>query len=117
MLEYLGKKVKIGKDAALSQGVKMAVNTQIREYGKMLKFNLDSLNKSIEMEVMLDGEKEPLNVKINKYEIIEEGGGHRMKIEGIETSRAWINTVAATYLDGKSFEIPEEYVKLLKVVV
>ena len=117
MFEYLGKKVKDGKDTALSQGVRMAINTQIKEYGKMLKLNLDSTNKSIELEVMLEGEKESLTVKVRKYEIIEEGGGHRLRIEGIETSRAWIDTVAASYLEGKNFEIPEAYAKLLKAVV
>ena len=34
------------KDAALSKGVKIAINTQIKEYGQMLKLNLNSEQKS-----------------------------------------------------------------------
>jgi hypothetical protein len=105
------------KDAALSKGIKIAVNTQIREYGKMLKFNLDSQNKQIDIEVMLEGEQEPLAVHVGKYELTEGGGIHFLRIYDVTTSRAWINTLASTYLEGKTFEIPEEYAKMLKIIV
>ena len=105
------------KDAALSKGVKVAINGYIKEYGKMLKLNLDSKNKSISLEVLLEGEKEPLTVTVQRYELTEEKGKHLLKIYGIQTSRAWINTMAASYLEGKSFEIPNEYAKMLKVIV
>jgi len=102
---------------ALSKGVKIAINMQIKEYGEMLKLNLDSNNKSIEAEIMLDGEREPLTVHVERYEMTEENGRHFLKIHGVTTSRTWINTVASSYLDGKTFEIPTEYAKLLKVVI
>ncbi|AKF25142.1 hypothetical protein YH65_06855 [Sulfurovum lithotrophicum] len=105
------------KDAALSKGAKIAINAYIKEYGKMLKLNLDSKNKSITLEVLLEGEKEPLAVDVRRYELTEENGRHLLKIYGIHTSRAWINTVGASYLEGKAFEIPEEYAKMLKVIV
>jgi len=109
--------LKRAKDAALSKGAKVAINSYIKEYGKMLKLNLDSENKSISLEVLLEGEKEPLAVHVERYELTEENGRHLLKIYGIHTSRAWINTVAASYLEGKAFEIPPEYAKMLKVIV
>ena len=105
------------KDAALSKGVKIAINNYMKEYGEMLKLNLDSEKKSIEMEVMLEGEKEPLTVNVDKYEMTQNGGKYFLKIQGVKTSRAWINTVASSYLEGKTFEIPAEYAKMLKVIV
>jgi len=105
------------KDAALSKGAKVAINSYIKEYGKMLKLNLDSKSKKIELEVLLEGEKEPLSVNVEHYELTEENGKHLLKVYGIQTSRAWINTIAGSYLEGKSFEIPEEYAKMLKVIV
>ena len=105
------------RDAALSKGAKVAINTYLKEYGKMLKLNLDSKNKSITLEVLLEGEKEPLSVNVERYELTEEQGKHLLKIYGIHTSRAWINAIAGSYLEGKSFEIPEEYAKMLKVIV
>ena len=117
MFALLGDTLKAGKDTVLSKGIKIAINNQIKEYGKMLKLNLDSNNKSIEMEVMLEGEKEPLTVNVQKYEMTQEGKKHFLKIQGVKTSRAWINTVASSYLEGKTFEIPAEYANMLKVVV
>lgn len=105
------------KDTALSKGVKIAINNQFKEYGKMLKFNLDSKEKSIDIEVMLEGEREPLALHIQKYELTERDGHHYLVIHGVRTSRAWINTLASEYLEGRSFEIPSEYAKMLRIVV
>jgi hypothetical protein len=105
------------KDSALSKGTKTAINTQIKEFGRMLKFDLDSHTKSISLEVMLEGEKEPLEVYIGCYELSEEGGEYQLRLFDIRTSRSWINTVAVSYLEGKAFKIPEEYARVLKMVI
>jgi hypothetical protein len=105
------------KDSALSKGTKTAINTQIKEFGRMLKFDLDSKTKSITLEVMLEGEKEPLEVEVSRYELEEENGKYLLKLYGVKTSRAWINTLVARYLEGREFDIPAEYAKLLKVVI
>jgi len=105
------------KDTALSKGAKIAINSQVKEYGKMLKLDLDSKNKKLTMEVMLEGEKELLYVEVSRYELCEEKGQFILKVYGVHTSRAWINTLAAAHLEGRSFEIPAEYAKLLKVVI
>lgn len=109
--------VKKIKDTALSKALLIALNTQIKEYGKMLKLTLDSTRKSIEMEVMLDGEHEPLKVHVRNYELSQKDGKHFFKVRGVTTSRTWINTVAASYLEGKAFELSSEYAKMLKVIV
>jgi hypothetical protein len=59
----------------------------------------------------------PLHVEVEQYVLKEEGGKYLLQIYGVKTSRAWINTIVASYLEGKSFEIPAEYAKMLKVVV
>ena len=105
------------KDVALSHGAKMAINTQIEAYGKVQKLNLDSKNKSINMEVMLEGEIEALSVHVDNYELIETDGLSQLKVRGVTTSRTWINTVASAHLEGKSFDIPDEYAKMLKAVI
>jgi len=105
------------KDAGLSKAAKIAVNQKIKAYGKMLKFNLDSKEKTIYIEVMLDGEEKALKVEIGSYELIHKDDKHSLIIHEVKTSREWINVVAAKYLEGKSFTIPSEYAKMLKVVV
>jgi len=105
------------KDRTLSQCVSLAVNTKIKRFGKMLTFTLDSQNKTIELEILLKGEKEPLHLIVHRYEIIEESGRYFLIAERIVTSREWINIVAENYLKGQRFEIPEQYAKMLKMVV
>ncbi len=105
------------RDKTLSIAVKVAVNNYIKEYAEMLKFNLDSKSKSIEMEIMLEGERDTLMVNIEKYEITQEAEKYFIKIYNVKTSRKWIDTIASEYLNGRAFEIPASYAKMLQVVV
>ncbi len=105
------------KDKALSHGAKIAINNQINAYGEVKKLHLNSKEKSIELEVMLEGEIEPLTVHIDNYALTEIEGSHQLQVSGVTTSRAWINTVASSYLEGKAFDIPDEYAVMLKAVL
>jgi len=105
------------KDKALSVGVQKVINHKIEEFGELLKFDLNSGAKTMELEVMLDGEREALHVKVNNYTLIQEGEKHFLVATDIVTSRVWINKVASQYLSGQKFEIPQEYAKMLKIVV
>lgn len=105
------------KDIALAKGLQVAINTYIKEYGKILRLDLNSQDKSIETEMMLDGEKEPLTVIVSRYEIVQKEDRHLLIVHGVEASRSWINSVASSHLEGKSFLIPSKYVTMLKAVV
>jgi hypothetical protein len=104
------------KDRALSKGVELAINARLKRFGKMLRFQLDSQKKTIELEVLLKGERDPLRVTVEHYEILREGEKYYLLAERIVTSREWINTVAENYLAGQRFEIPERYAKMLMLV-
>ena len=116
MFAHFTKALQEGKDKALSLGVKQAVNYKLKEIGEMLKFNLDSERKTIELEILLDGEKETLHVTIHHYAIMQEGDKHFLVAKKIITSRKWMNTMAEQYLAGKKLEIPNEYASMLKLV-
>ena len=105
------------KDKALSTAIKTAINLKIKEFGEMLRLNLDSQNKKIELELMLLGEKEPLYVEVGSYEISEEDGKHYLIAKDIKTSREWINIVAKNYLENQKFEIPANVAEILKIIV
>ena len=105
------------KDKALSKSLEVAINLKIKEYGEMLKLNLDSHNKTIEFEIMLKGEKEPLKVYVSSYEISEESGKYYLYAKDIKTSREWINIVAENYLKGEKIELPEKIAKTLQILI
>ncbi len=105
------------KNKAFSKGMMIAANKQIEPYGEVLVFSLDTKKKSISMEVMLKGEYDVLKVKIEKYTLVERDGKHLLQVTRLTTSREWINILAATYLEGREFEVPSEYAGMLTAVI
>jgi len=102
------------KDVALSHGAKIAMNKYMSAYGEIVKLSLNSKFKSMDMEIMLDGEDESVKIQVEHYEITEENS---LRISGVTTSKAWITALAHTHLEGKTFDVPDEYAKMLKAVI
>jgi len=68
---------------------------------------------------MLKGEVEPLKVELKDYTIVEKDGQELFEFTEVETSREWINILIETFVKDKSnkIEIPQEYAKLIKMVL
>ena len=60
---------------------------------------------------------EALKVYVENYEFTETDACHQFKVNGVTTSRAWINTIASTHIEGRIFDLPAEYAKILKAVI
>jgi len=105
------------KDKTVAFSLKKILNIKFKEYGEMLKLNLDSTNKTINLEVMLKGEKEPLEIKVNQYEIIQENGKSFISLNELTTSREWIDVIAKNYITNKKFELDSKLAEVLKVLV
>ncbi len=105
------------KDIAISKGLQVTANNLIQEYGRVLKLNVNSQDKSIDLEVMLEGELEPISVKIGRYTVTEENGKKFITVDNIETSRAWLNKVANNFLNGKRFALPQKYADIIESII
>ena len=105
------------KDKTLAQGLALALNKRIEKYGRILDLRLDSRNKRLELELLLNGEAEPLQVRIENYEIREEAGCWYLRAKELKASREWIDTLAREYLSERPLEIPEHYARMLKMVI
>ncbi len=57
------------------------------------------------------------HIHVDNYELMEVDGNHQLRVRGVTTSRVWINIVASAYLEGKAFDISDEYVKMLKAII
>jgi len=110
---FLGKT----KDTILAQVTKLAINSQIKKYGNLSKLDLNTTNKSIDLEIILEGEYEPLIVHIRNYEIFEENNEYVLKIHNIITSRAWIDIAVIPYIESKALKLPSKYAKIIKKVI
>jgi len=105
------------KDKTLSRGLALALENRIRPYGRLLDLRLDTRDKQLALEILLYGETEPLQVRIENYEVREEAGHWYLAAEEIHTSREWIETLAREYISGRPIEIPARYAGLLKVLI
>jgi hypothetical protein len=79
----------------------------MRKYGEMTKLKLDTAQRSIEAEVELKGETQPIQVRVHEYEILQEGGTAYVVLKDISTSREWLTALARDFAVGRKFEVPE----------
>ncbi len=69
--------------------IRRIFNIKMERYGQMLKLDINSKDKTIDLEVLLRGESSPLQIHIGHYEI-KSGDDSGVKISKIHTSREWI---------------------------
>jgi len=89
----------------------------LNKYGKMLDLKLDIKNKSIDTNILLNGEDKAILVHIDKYEMIQKADKYFIILYGIHTSREWINLLAKDHIEGKEFIVPSVYASKLKLFI
>jgi len=104
------------KNRAITTGLKVAINSKISRYGKVLKLELDTTAKSISMQLDLLGEQELITLTIDNY-IVDIASNAQITLNGIHTSRRWLDMVASDFIEGKTFTIPPKYSKHLNILV
>ena len=103
------------KDKAVAVTLKTYFNnSDLQEYGKMLKLEIDSANKTAKMEVHLKGENEPLNVTIGNYSATSNGDDGIFLLKDVNTSKEWMKSVIKNIFKGEiSHPVPASIVKLI----
>ncbi len=94
--------------------IKLVVNKKFKRFGKMLILNINSKEKTIFIEVLPKGEREPIKVNIGHYEILT-GQVNGIRLEEINTSREWITELVQTLVPAPIIE--SDYTKLLKIIL
>ncbi|PAF45697.1 hypothetical protein [Helicobacter sp. 11S02629-2] len=107
------------KDSALEKITRMLIESKLKGViEKMLKLNLDSTAKTIDLEVKLKGESEPLKVRVTGYRIEKlDSQKSLLYYESIQTSREWIDTVIKLYFKDKPIPLPTKYAETLGIVI
>src|SRR5436853_5352312 len=88
----------------------------LKPYGTMTKLKLDTTLRSIDAELELKGEMQPVRIQIHQFEIREEGEHTYAVIKSMETSREWLTTLGRNFAVDKPFEIPESMKKFLPMI-
>jgi len=87
--------------------------TIFRDYGEITSLEIDSADKTIHLEALLRGEKEPIRVEILRYEIVKRDGRVFFVTKEIRTSREWVTTLAGKELVDRPIPLPANFSGLL----
>jgi len=109
------------KDKIIAAGISQFLNSKLAGYGEVKNFTLNSKEKSIYLEVKLEGEANNLTLLILGYELKQERGEYFFCFEQINCSRTWLNkllkqVIIPKYLPEQKILIPAKYASSLKLI-
>jgi hypothetical protein len=96
----------------------MAVLNQalLKPYGTITKLKLDTTARTVEAELDLKGEVQPVRLHVQEYVIRQDGARVFVILKRIETSREWLTTAARDFVLGREFELPDSVKKFLPMI-
>jgi|GEM_PF-1177146 hypothetical protein len=94
------------KDILLSTVIRPFVQSSLDPYGTITELQLDSKAKSISLFLDLKGEDRPVEIHLNDYEIVEQGGETLIRFGEMVTSREWLTQLIRDYVPAESKSLP-----------
>jgi hypothetical protein len=104
------------KDRTVSVAARQLLATRLAPYGEMLNFQLDSHNKTLTLEMLLKGERDPVRVTLSGYEILE-GTPPRLRFSGATASREWVEVLANQFIVGHPIDLPANLLPVLRLLI
>ncbi len=117
MFSHLSRKLWELKDGATSFAFEQWAARKIEPYARMIELKIDSQTKAVTLVLQPHGEKEPIRVEIEQYELLSTVEGTKIVVRKIKVSRAWMQLLAEQFVLGRSFVIPQEYAAALRLVL
>lgn len=109
------------KDSLLSYIISKILSTKIQDYGEIVNLSIDSKRKKIMVEVLLKGENDTIQLKIDQYSLLDFGKKTYVTFDEVVTSREWLNVLIKEhlpqFLPEKKIEIPPDYAKWVKLIL
>jgi len=94
------------KDAVASQAAQVWANNLIARYGKMQALKIDSRGKSLEVSCLLDGEANPITVRIEGYVIETVAEKKYLRATRFHCTRPWLQNFLADFGPRQRIELP-----------
>ena len=96
---------------------RMWINNQYRRYGRMIQFKVDPSRKTIEAEILLAGETEPITILVESYDYARQGEGGVFTVNQVSVSREWMSLLANELLVDKPLVVPASAAKWLGLLI
>lgn len=95
------------KDKSLSKLLLAAARQYLKDFGEVLDVVLDTAARSIAVEMLPVGEREPIRVALTGYGLTSDAtGGDWLTFERLTASREWMTLAAERLLPQKRLRLP-----------
>lgn len=94
------------KDSLSSTAAKSLLASRIDRYGKLTELRIRSREKTVFVEILLEGEDEAVGIHIDRYRVIGKGGEPAVVVEAVTASRPWLQNLLQDLLVGKPLPVP-----------
>jgi len=104
-----GQALNNAKDRLLATGAKAHVNKLIERYGTLVDLQLNTVDRSLSLTLLLKGEGTPIEIRVHEYTLLTTDGKSVLVIDGskIDTSREWLTALIRDRVVEKRLVIPE----------
>ena len=80
--------------------------SRLDRYGKLTELRIRSREKTIVLELELEGEKIPVGIQIERYRTTGRSGEHALVVEKVSASRPWLQNLLEDLLVDKPLPVP-----------
>jgi hypothetical protein len=108
--------VRNSKDAALAVAAKAFLNRQLEGVGEVGSLAIDTAAQSVQAELGLLGEAEPVRLDIRRYVLHASDRGATVTIVDASASRPWIDKVLQEFFLGRALPVPSKVAFALRVL-
>lgn len=94
------------KNAITSKAAKVYVNGLLARYGEVQELKIDSAAHTITVTIQLLGEPAPIEAKVGRYVIHEQGGKKFIEFSQCRCSRPWMQALLEDVTAQRRVELP-----------
>lgn len=94
------------KDSLTSSAAKSILASRLERYGVINELRIRSREKTIFVEITLEGEELPVTVQIERYRIVGKSGESALLVESVVASRPWLQNLLQDLLVDRPFPVP-----------
>jgi hypothetical protein len=97
-------------------GMALLNQAVLKPYGTLTRLKLDTAARTIEGDLELHGETQPVNLQVREYELREADGRATVVLKDIRTSREWLTTLMKNFVVDREFSLPDSVKKFLPMI-
>jgi hypothetical protein len=113
-----GQALNNAKDRLLATGAKAHFNKLIERYGTLVDLQLNTVDRSLSLTLLLKGEGSPIEIRVHEYTLLTTDGKSVLVIDGtkVDTSREWLTALIRDRVVEKRLVIPENLEWVVQLV-